>query len=209
MGIQIIIPVVCSIPCADNRRTLFLIQIISLKCIDTDGACRCLFRSAVCSEAVRLVRYLGVMILAAAIMFIAFIGRDHRGTLFSDSMSAISSLALGGSNSGVSDNSYAALPNPYDQGQVKQYVQDKFNQGLSQSSNLGEQSSPAVSSDLPGRTTIASNSTQSTESLLNSLTGSADALPDTQNQSAINSYILEKFHEGQVSASTSGKQGLK
>ncbi|MEO9319604.1 MAG: hypothetical protein ABI361_02915 [Nitrososphaera sp.] len=153
-------------------------------------------------------RYLGVMILAIAIMAIAYVGRDHPGTLLQDSVSYFSSIGASAATSSLTDKPDGSLPNRFDQGQVKQYVQEKFTQGLGQGAAGEDTVSQAIASDSAVLSATADNTTSADQSLLSSLTGTAGSPPNAQDQPAINSYIVQKFHEGEASGSAGARHSL-
>jgi len=144
-------------------------------------------------------KYLGIMILAIAIMVVAFIGKDHRGTLFSDSVNAVTSLAIGAppSEAGAISPQVAGdnLPNPADQRQIDSYIQSKFNQGLSQGATGSAQLEKDLASPADAVSTIPDNYTVAASQSLQSLNASG-SLPDATDQKAIDSYIAQKFQEG-------------
>lgn len=114
--------------------------------------------------------------MAAAIMLIAYVGKDHRGTLFQDTMNYISSAA-GIPTSGSSSSSLVPSSDALTR-HVGNYISNQYQAGY----GSGSTATPVSSS--------TSNDTALSGAQL------ASGFPDPTDQKQIEQYILQKYQEG-------------
>jgi len=110
-------------------------------------------------------------------MLIAYVGKDHRGTLVPDALNYLNSAS-------DSTQPASSLPNPTDMSQVKSYVQQKYQEGYLQGGGIGSDSVSQQASrpDLLNDTAL--------------FAGGSNNQPVPLTQEQIQQYIIQKYQEG-------------